>query len=71
MRVESETLLHKFKGSTLIRINPVRGLKSIYGEERVRFIDESNVHGLEDDGHTKPNIICIEKTAKEGINLIY
>jgi len=41
IRCISEDTLDKFgpKRSKLVRINPVRGLKSVYGEHAVKFID--------------------------------
>jgi hypothetical protein len=71
MRVESENLLFKFgpKLAKLIRINPVKGYNSVYGVDSVRFTDYESL-GQEPNAN-KPEIIYLQTTAKEGINMIY
>ena len=71
LRCISEDTLDKFGGSKakLIRINPQRGLKSVYGETAVNFIDEHNV--LSPPTENKLEICYMAMTAVEGISIIH
>lgn len=64
-----------YKLAKLIRINPVKGIPSIYGEKYVNFIEESNFEEriVKDDQSFKNRleIIYLETTALKGINDLY
>lgn len=74
MRCISEEILDKFgpNKAKLIRINPERGITSVYGLHSVEYIEESNFDERMRDRSVKEiEIMWLQNTALNGISDLY
>ena len=73
IRCISEELLDKFgpKKAKLVRINPLKGYGSVFGEHAFSFIDQSNFEQKSEESSQNIEIMHIKSTALQAITDLY